>query len=100
MYAYIQPDGKIFVQNHEPFIIFLENATGLQPTFKLVRYDFKQLIMRIKTKDETLIWNKYSIFDSSFLCHSECGSLTLKTYAYKRIMLEENTFLVAKGKFM
>ena len=41
------------------------------------------------TKDKNLVWNQYTLFDSSCFIHSECGSSPAQTCTNKRTLLEE-----------
>ena len=41
------------------------------------------------TQDKNLVWNQYTLFDSSRFSHSVCGSSPVKTCANKRTLLEE-----------
>ena len=42
-----------------------------------------------KTKDKNLVWNQYTLFESSGFIRSDCRSPSVKTYANKRTLLEE-----------
>ena len=41
------------------------------------------------TKDKNLVWNQYTLFDSSRFIHSENGSSHVQTCANKLTLLEE-----------
>ena len=53
---------------------------------KLDLYDKNNL----QTKHKNLVWNQYTLFDSSLFSHSDCESSPVKMYMYvnKRTLLE------------
>ena len=58
-----------------------------QGYLKLDLYDKKTTYKY--TKDKTLAWNQYTLFDSLRFNHSNCGFPPVKTYANKQSLLEE-----------
>ena len=47
------------------------------------------------TKDKNLVWNQYTLFNSSRFIHSECGSSPVQTCDIKRTLLEEKYWFTA-----
>ena len=45
----------------------------------------------IPIKDKNLVSNQYTLFDSSYLSHSDYGSSPVKTCAKKRTLFKENS---------
>ena len=41
------------------------------------------------TQDKNIVWNQYTLFDSSRFSHSDSGSAPVKTCANKRTFLKE-----------